>query len=180
MNVSFQWDIGNAYLSNNGRTKSTIKAYETIVSNHISSCGQRRARAKSRGLCTAFYYFGRNSNQTCSLDVSYVKVNRWYGQCNLNHIQLPRQTLPAYDLKICIHPGEERSALTYRTLKRIQRLIALWARKNHSVTKGICKIVPPGALPMTTLPIPLYIPLRPPALKKPCADCKRVFIVSNG
>jgi hypothetical protein len=30
--------------------------------------------------------------------------------------------------------------------------------------------IPPGALPTTTLPTPLYMPARPPARLNPCED----------
>lgn len=39
---------------------------------------------------------------------------------------------------------------------------------------------PPGALPTTTLPMPLYTPLKPPARMNPWEDCKRVLTVSMG
>lgn len=38
----------------------------------------------------------------------------------------------------------------------------------------------PGADPNAATLNPLYIPLNPPLLKKPCDDCNLVLIVSNG
>lgn len=38
----------------------------------------------------------------------------------------------------------------------------------------------PGALPKAVAPKPRYIPLNPPAFKKPWDDCRRVLIVSIG
>ena len=63
--------------------------------------------------------------------------------------------------------------------KKIRRLeVHEWKSERNSA--NVEEISPPGALPITTLPTPLYIPRNPPELKKPCADCSRVFTVSNG
>jgi len=41
-------------------------------------------------------------------------------------------------------------------------------------------IIPPGDDPNAAADSPLYIPRKPPALKKPMEDWSRVFKVSNG
>ena len=48
------------------------------------------------------------------------------------------------------------------------------------MSTSIRKILPPGALPTTALPNPLYTPENPPDGKKPACDCARVFKVSMG
>jgi len=53
-------------------------------------------------------------------------------------------------------------------------------RQEPEREERIRRDLPPGALPTTTLPIPLYIPLSPPARANPCADWRRVLMVSMG
>ena len=46
--------------------------------------------------------------------------------------------------------------------------------------KGLKGVIPAGAEPLAAEAIPEYIPLNPPALTKPSADCSLVLRVSNG
>lgn len=45
---------------------------------------------------------------------------------------------------------------------------------------GAIADIPPGALPMPTLPTPRYTPLNPPLCQNPLLDCIRVLTVSRG
>lgn len=92
-------------------------------------------------------------------------------------IQLPLRTQRpcAWPVQDCQRKAEAFSLS--HTLRKKPQLKRSSQNISHELVR---EETPPGALPTTTLPTPLYTPVRPPARLNPCEDWRRVFKVSMG